>query len=141
LEQGLGLPVSHPTLEILLNEQAELKVSPVLQTQVPYASGCNTSPALYPSRFIYMHTRHALLFVIFLIFFFFQPILALRLLGICASEPLLLGMAVQQSGNQIQQHMPGSPQAAFAARCLPTLCTHHLCKCNINEASAPWPAA
>ena len=27
LEQGLGLPVSHPTLDILLNEQAELKVS------------------------------------------------------------------------------------------------------------------
>ncbi|DBA74087.1 TPA: Coiled-coil domain-containing protein 57, variant 2 [Trebouxia sp. C0004] len=27
LEQGLGLPVSHPTLEILLNEQAELKAA------------------------------------------------------------------------------------------------------------------
>ncbi len=26
LEQGLGVPVSHPTLEILLNEQAGLKV-------------------------------------------------------------------------------------------------------------------
>lgn len=41
LEQGLGLPVSHPTLEILLSEQADLKVSPVLQIEVP---GCITSP-------------------------------------------------------------------------------------------------
>ncbi len=77
LEQGLGLPVSHPTLEILLNEQAELKVSPVLQTEVPRASSCNTSPPLYPSRFMCVRSHHALLFVIF--FFFLQPILALRL--------------------------------------------------------------
>ena len=56
LEQGLGLPVSHPTLEILLNEQAELKVSPVMQTQVPCASSCNMSPPLYPSFYVYAHT-------------------------------------------------------------------------------------
>ena len=50
LEQGLGLPVSHLTLEILLNEQADLKVSPVLQTQVPHASS-----ASHPSSFVPTH--------------------------------------------------------------------------------------
>lgn len=50
LEQGLGLPVSHPTVEILLNEQAELKVISVLHTQVPHASSCIVSPPLYPTH-------------------------------------------------------------------------------------------
>ncbi len=53
LEQGLGLPVSHPTLDILLNEQAELKVC---------ARSCNTIPSLYPSCCMCTHTHHALLF-------------------------------------------------------------------------------
>ena len=30
LQQGLGLPVSHPTLDILMTEQAQLKVSVLL---------------------------------------------------------------------------------------------------------------
>ncbi len=39
---------------------------------------------------------------------FLQPILVLRLLGICASETLLLGMAVQQSGNQSDNTSPAA---------------------------------
>ena len=60
LEHGLGLPVSHPTLEILLNEQADLKVNtklhmvktPIMHMftscqQLPYPIALCKSPYTY----------------------------------------------------------------------------------------------
>ena len=118
LEQGLGLPVSHPTLEILLNEQADLKVSPVLHTQVPHASSCIASPPLYPTHLMYMHTNHALLFVTFCSYSQSCTCWACVHLRLCYWAWLC-----HNQGTRSQVHMLP----------LQLMCIHHLCKRNIDR--------